>query len=153
MAGGNPKSFGKTYLERAKTYVQGADFAIDDHILKSLLDVSNQDHQVFTANSPYQGGASVPWNQQMMFNYGFQNLAIAHAILGDDPTRAARYDALVQASLDWFFHGGGQKTSTDPKGNAAYDWGYVMGNMGEDSTTEASTWPASGAPMRRAATA
>jgi hypothetical protein len=133
VTGGDPKSFGKTYLERAKTYVQGADFAIDNHILKSLLNVSNQNHQVFSTASPYQPGSPVPWNQQMMFNYGFQNLARAHAILGDDPSRVARYDALVQASIDWFFQGGGEKTSTDAKGNPAYDWGYVMGLMGEDS--------------------
>jgi hypothetical protein len=130
---GDPKSFGKTYLDRARSYVQGADFAIDNHILKSLLDVSQANHQYFSAASPYQGGSPVPWNQQMMFNYGLQNLAAAHAVLGDEPSRVTRYDALVQASIDWFFQGGGEKTATDPKGNPAYDWGYAPGGMGEDS--------------------
>jgi len=51
----------------------------------------------------------VPWNQQMMFNYGFQNLAVAHSVLADDPPRTARYDALVQASMDWFFQGAGAR--------------------------------------------
>jgi hypothetical protein len=133
VGSGDPHHFGQTYLDRAKRYVQEADFAIDNHILKSLVDVSNQDRQHFSTASPYQGGKPVPWNQQMMFNYGFQNLAASHAVLGDDPARVARYDALVQASMNWFFHGGGAIVRTDSKGNPSYDWGYAPGGMGEDS--------------------
>jgi len=39
----------------------------------------------------------------MMFNYLFSNMAIAHAIPADDPSRVARYDTIVQANLNWFF--------------------------------------------------
>jgi hypothetical protein len=133
VGSGDPHHFGQTYLERAQRYVKEADFAIDNHILKSLLNVSNQDRQTFSTASPYQGGKPVPWNQQMMFNYGFQNLAASHAILGDDPARVVRYDALVQSSYSWFFHGGGSVTRTDSRGNSSYDWGYAPGGMGEDS--------------------
>jgi hypothetical protein len=130
---GDPKGYGATYLERAKKYVTEADFALDGHILRSLVDLSNQNHQYFAAGSPYMGGAPVPWNQQMMFNYGLQNLAAAHAILADDPARTARYDAIVQASLDWFFQAG-STLKTDAAGNPAYDWAYtVPSSDGEDS--------------------
>ena len=130
---GDPHGYGATYLARAKTFMQGGDAAIDGHILKSLLDLTNSDHQYFSTAGPYQPGNPVPWNQQMMFNYGFQNLAIAHEILGDDPTRAAHYRQIVQDSLNWFFTSG-VTVYTDSAGNTAYNWGYAMPSItGEDS--------------------
>lgn len=130
---GDPNGYGATYLERARTFVAGADAAVDGHILTSLLDLSNSNRQYFSLDGPYQPGHAVPWNQQMMFNYGFQNLAAAHEILGDDPARVARYDAIVQTSMDWFFSY--RVTSyVDALGNMAYNWGYSPGqNGGEDS--------------------
>ncbi|HEU5342537.1 chitobiase/beta-hexosaminidase C-terminal domain-containing protein [Edaphobacter sp.] len=122
---GDPDGYGTTYLARAKTYVAGGDAAIDGHILKSELDLSNSDHQYFAASDPYKGGTPVPWNQQMMFDYGFQNLAIAHDILGDDPARAAQYHQIVQDSINWFFSAG-YTSYTDNAGNTAYSWGYSM---------------------------
>ncbi|HZY63993.1 MAG TPA: chitobiase/beta-hexosaminidase C-terminal domain-containing protein [Edaphobacter sp.] len=130
---GDPDGYGATYLARAKTYVQGADTAIDGHILKSLLDLSHSDHYYFSSAGPYKPGQPVPWNQVMMFNYGFQNLAIAHDILGDDPTRAAHYHQMVQDNINWFFTSG-VTSYTDSAGNTAYNWGYAMPNTtGEDS--------------------
>jgi hypothetical protein len=134
VGGGDPKGYGATYLARAERYVKEADFTLDGHILKSLLDTSSQDHQMWAAALPVEGGHEVPWNQQMMFNYGFQNLAIDHAILADDPARVARYDALVQATADWFFKGGGATTKTDAKGNPAYLWGYQPTSGLEDNS-------------------
>ncbi|MEI9979752.1 MAG: hypothetical protein WDN23_12300 [Edaphobacter sp.] len=115
---GDLHHYGATYLARAKTYVAEADVAIDGHILKSLLDLSHDDRQYFSAASPYKGGTPVPWNQQMMFNYAFQNLVTAHAILKDDPTRLARYKKIVSTSLDWFFNES-QQSYTDKLGNLA----------------------------------
>jgi len=129
---GDPYGYGATYLARAQTFVAGGDAAIDGHILARLLDLSNGNRQYFAQDSPYQPGHPVPWNQQMMFNYGFENLAIAHEILGDDPGRVALYDGLVQTSMNWFFS---QVTSyTDSAGNTSYDWGYAPSQSGgEDS--------------------
>lgn len=125
---GDPHGYGTTYLERAKTFMHGADYAIDNHILKDELDLSNNDHQYFSVNDPYKPGQAVPWNQQMMFNYGFENLATAHEILGDDPGRVSRYRQIVQDSFNWFFSEGVQ-TITDPDGRQAYLWGYQMPNI------------------------
>jgi hypothetical protein len=136
VAIGDPHGYGATYLERARTFVQGADFAIDNHILKYELDLSNGDHQYFSANDPYKPGQPVPWNQQMMFNYGFQNLATAHELLADDPARVTHYRQIVQDSFNWFFTSGVQ-TYTDPDGRPAYNWGYAMPSIGGEDQNHA----------------
>lgn len=128
---GDPHGYGSTYYKRALTFVHSADAAIDGHILKSLLDMSHQDRQYFSAAGPYKPGQPVPWNQQMMFNYGFQNLAICHTILHDDAQRAARYHQIVEDSLHWFFTT--VITYTDKKGNPAYNWAYAPDTREEDS--------------------
>ncbi|KAF9375937.1 hypothetical protein CPB97_011146, partial [Podila verticillata] len=120
----DPHDYGKTYLDRAKTYVKQADCSIDGHILKSQLTIDNKGRQYFSMKDPYKSGEAVPWNQQMMFNYGFYNLAISHEILGNAPDRVTHYDALVQASVDWFFSV--VVSYKDKKGNVAYNWNYNL---------------------------
>ena len=128
----DPHGYGATYLERAKTFVAGADFAVDHHILKDELDLSNKGRQYFSAKDPYKSGQPVPWNQQMMFDYAFQNLAAAHELLKDAPERVVRYRRIVQDSVDWFFSEG-VKTYKDKDGNQAYNWGYALpSTAGED---------------------
>ncbi|UTH73608.1 hypothetical protein [Chromobacterium sp. IIBBL 290-4] len=131
VAGGDPHHFGATYLQRAKTYLAEADKTMDQHILKSLLTMKDG-HMYFADNSPYQTGKPVPWNQQMMFDYGFMNLAQAHDLLKDDPARVQRYDAIVKSNLDWFFQSGLTRY-TDQAGKAAYNWAYAIpATGGED---------------------
>lgn len=131
---GDPHHYGATYLERAKTYLEEADVAMSDHILKSLLDLSDNNRMYFAKDSPYMGGKPVPWNQQMMFNYAFQNLRAAHHLLADNSTLEKTYESTMAASLDWFFNGGGVRTATSDAGNPVYDWGYTMPKTsGEDS--------------------
>ena len=131
---GDPHGYGATYLSRAKTYLSQADYAMSNHILSSLLDLSNDNKMYFAKASPYKGGDAVPWNQQMMFNYAFQNLCSAHRILGDNATLLAKYKGIIISSLAWFFTGGGSQNKTSDKGNTIYDWGYAMPDTGgEDS--------------------
>ncbi|KAI1383999.1 uncharacterized protein F4822DRAFT_433949 [Hypoxylon trugodes] len=131
---GDPNNYGATYVERAKTYLKEADTAMNNHILKRLLDVSNGNKMYFAKDAPYMGGNPVPWNQQMMFNYAFLNLVNAHKILNDNPTLAGKYKSILSASIDWFFKGGGAVTKKSKKGNPIYDWGYTMPKTsGEDS--------------------
>jgi len=130
---GDPHAYGKTYLKRAKKYVAGADFAWDNHIFKSLLDLSGANLYKFSSAGPYKPGEPVPWNQQMMFNYGLQNLAECHWILGDDPARATRYQGIVQANMNSFF-ATGVVAYTDPDHRTAYNWAYALpSKTGEDS--------------------
>lgn len=134
---GDPHGYGRTYLRRARHYVQQADVVVDGHILNGLLDLSHDGHQYFSAASPYKGGTPVPWNQQMMFNYAFQNLATAHQLLKDSPARVVRYRKLVADSMDWFFTQGCQ-TLTDKDGRPAYNWGYALPSRGGEDATHAS---------------
>lgn len=134
VSAGDPHQFGATYLDRARTYVKQADFAVDHHILKGLLDLSHHNHQYFAADSPYKGGTPVPWNQVMMFNYGFQMLSTAHTLLQDDAARANRYHQIVADNITWFFTDGVQDV-TSKQGRPAYNWGYALpAKGGEDST-------------------
>ncbi|MDE1175348.1 MAG: hypothetical protein PW789_01935 [Edaphobacter sp.] len=133
---GDPHHFGSTYLERARTYVRHADFVIDHHVLDGLLDLSHDDHQYFSAASPYKGGSAVPWNQVMMFNYGFQMLASAHAMLHDAPARATRYHRIVADNIEWFFTAG-VRTVTTKRGRQAYDWGYALPSQGGEDCVHA----------------
>jgi hypothetical protein len=142
VAIGDPHGFGATYLARGKTFLAGVDAAIDGHILRSQLDLSDHNHYHFASADPYKGGLPVPWNQTMMFNYLFSNAAWSHAILGDDPARVTRYDAIVQANLDWFFTTG-SSSYTDKAGNTAYNWAYTLPNTtGEDA--EEGQWDVDG---------
>src|SRR5262245_52832024 len=94
---------GTTYLARAQRFVAEADRSLDEHVLSDLLDLSDRDRMYWASGNPGMTG-SVPWNQQAMFTYALQQLAAVHLRLGDR-ARAARYDAIVQAGVDWFFSG------------------------------------------------
>ncbi|MEG9436259.1 hypothetical protein JAO29_08785 [Edaphobacter sp. HDX4] len=133
---GDPHHFGATYLDRAKTYVKQADFAIDHHILNGLLDLSHGNHQYFAAGSPYKGGTPIPWNQVMMFNYGFQMLSSAHTLLHDDAARATRYHQIVADNIPWFFTEGVQNVTTR-QGRSAYNWAYALPARGGEDCTHA----------------
>ncbi|KAI0901426.1 hypothetical protein F4806DRAFT_501727 [Annulohypoxylon nitens] len=123
----NPHGYGKTYWERANRYLREAQFTIDQHVLKSQLNIS--DHQRMYYN-PQPGttipnGRPVPWNQQMMFNEAFQNLADAYRLLGSNKSLVSKYDNLIKTSIDWFFRGpGGAVSKKSQKGTQVYEWAY-----------------------------
>jgi len=130
---GDPRHYGKTYLARAKNYVAEADYAWDHHVAASLLDLSGNNLYRFSSAGPYKPGEPVPWNQQMMFNYGLQNLAEAHRLLADDAGRVTRYEGIVRNNLDSFF-ATGATTYTDSDGHTAFNWAYALpSKSGEDS--------------------
>lgn len=133
---GDPHHFGATYLDRAKTYVKQADFAVNQHILNGLLDLSHQNHQYFAVGSPYKGSTPVPWNQVMMFNYGFEMLSTAHSLLHDDAARASRYHQIVADNIAWFFTDGVQDITTK-KNRPAYNWAYALPAKGGEDCTHA----------------
>ena len=129
VADGDPHKFGATYRQRAVRYVREMDRTTDTFILKWL--VRPDTHRYYFPNSPLYdtstkpgaGDRPVPWNQQMMLNNGFQRLAECHALLGDDADRAKRYEAVVKASVDWFFSNVQRVTVKD---HVCYKWVYVF---------------------------
>ncbi len=132
---GDVYGHGMTYGQRAATFIAEGDFTYSHLLFTNILNLANGNEYYFSATSPYMTNSVVPWNQQMMFSYGLQNLAGAHAILNDNPSLVTQYDGDVQANLNWFFNSSTTKqTYTDAAGNSAYNWAYnPSGNAGEDS--------------------
>lgn len=119
---------GGTYRERALRYVREGDRSIDTFVMKWLVRPDSlrffmPDSEAYdAATRPGSARLPVPWNQQTMLNNGFIRLAECHALLGDDPARVKRYDAIVQASVDWFFEKA-QRITVD--GHECYRWTYA----------------------------
>ena len=119
---------GGTYRERALRYVHDLDQTIDTFVLKWLvrpdsLRFFTPESQAYDAASrPGSANLPVPWNQQTMLNNGFIRLAECHALLGDDPERVKRYEAIVQASVGWFFEKAQRITVN---GHECYRWTYA----------------------------
>src|SRR6202021_144055 len=63
-------------------------------------------------------------NRQMMFTSGFQRLAEAHTILGDNPSLVAQYNAIVQATINQDLTGMVHYDQYTKNGQTVYDWGY-----------------------------
>lgn len=135
---GDPYGYGTTYLERAKKFLSEADYSMSNHILSRLLDLSRDNRMYFANDSAYKPGDPVPWNQQMMFNYAFQNLYDAHVALGNETALAARYEKIMNASLNWFFEGGGSTTTSDEAGNKVYEWQYAVGSSSAEDSNHGS---------------
>jgi hypothetical protein len=128
VAGGDPFKYGATYRERAIRYVREMDRTIDSFILKWMVNPRTLRYQFpdsplyEAAARPGSAAAPVPWNQQAMLNNGFQRLAECHILLGDDTSRVKRYDAIVKASVDWFFS---MVQRVTVQGHLCYKWAYV----------------------------
>ncbi len=124
----DPKGFGATYRQRAVRYVRELDRTMDSFVLKWLVRADTlryytPDSTLYEAiTRPGTRNKPVPWNQQTMLNHGFQRLAECHTLLGDDPERVKRYEAIVKASVDWFFSNAQRVTV---KGHTCYNWAYV----------------------------
>lgn len=125
---GDPHHLGATYRERAVRYVRDLDYTTDSFTVKWF--VRPETHRLYTPASPHYDAATrpgsadrpVPWNQQTMVTNGFQRLAECHTLLGDDPARVKRYEAVVQAFVDWFFE---MAQRIDVNGRVCYRWTYA----------------------------
>lgn len=120
----DPYDHGRTYGQRAATFLAEADDVYSSTVFPYYLDLSISNRMYWPANIPNQSGA-VPWNQQAMFTWGMMYSAAAHVILGDNPTLVAQYDSILNAAFNWFFNDSSSHSIfTTTQGNAAYRWGY-----------------------------
>jgi hypothetical protein len=123
--------YGKTYKERALTYVREMDRTMDTFVVPWFVSTNgNQfrwpDTPLYTFN---HGGTPIPWNQQTMLGDGFLRLAECHELLGDDAARVKKYYEIIHANMNWFLsdlHPG------EKNGHPIYDWGYSSGRKSED---------------------
>jgi autotransporter-associated beta strand protein len=132
---GDPYGYGATYLQRATSYLAKSDDANNEYFLKWFI----------------QPGASLivaptnaAWvalnenvnaiNRQMMFTSGFQRLAEAHELLGDNPALAAQYNAIVQATVNLCLSGMVNFDTYTTNGQRVYDWGYYPTSDAPEAT-------------------
>jgi hypothetical protein len=135
---GDPHRYGKTYKERALTYVREMDRTIDTFILPNFVSATDSNHYRWPESDLYRAlgpryqtapGKPIPWNQQTMLSGGFLRLADCHELLGDAPDRVKRYNEIVGANMDWFL---GDLHPYEHNGRTVYDWGYSAGRKSED---------------------
>ena len=129
---GDPNGFGATYKARAIKYIKEGDYVMDNWILPRFIRTSESNHYYFPgAPNTYKPLEPAPWNQAWMLTDGFVRLTECHLILGDDPTRVANYDAIVQPNIDWFF--ANLKANTSKAGTACWTWAYALPTGIEDA--------------------
>jgi hypothetical protein len=135
---GDPRGYGRSYRERALTYVREMDRSLDTFILPNFVSATDSNHYRWPESDSYRAlgpryqtapGKPVPWNQQTMLSGGFLRLAECHEILRDDPARVAKYYGIVRANMDWFL---GDLHPDTRDGRTVYDWGYSQGRRSED---------------------
>jgi hypothetical protein len=134
---GNPHTNGATYFQRAQTYVAQMDFTQDAYMLKWFINSANQIVAPSSNAWTSLGETVSAYNRQMMFLNGFQRLSECHQLLGDNATRVAKYDAIVQATINIFIAAQQPYTTN---GVSAYNWTYAPGSGGSEDNTLHSTY-------------
>lgn len=132
---GNPYGYGATYFQRATNYLGKCDQANEEYSLvwfiqkgtSLIVPPTNAAWLAFDENVTAN-------NRQMMFTSGFQRLAEAHQILGDNPALAAQYNAIVQATINQDLAGMVDFDPYTAKGQTVYDWGYYPASDAPEAT-------------------
>jgi len=117
---GDPNRFGATYLQRARSYVARTDEANDLYSYKYF--VTNQNLIRNPSNWPRGFHTMEAINIQMMLVGGYQSDAEAHELLGDDPARVAKYNAVVRTAVRECLDG--MKHAYTINDHTVYKWGY-----------------------------
>jgi hypothetical protein len=128
---GDVKGYGATYKARALKYIEQADYVNDVWILPRFVRVS--DNKLYFPGAPntYKPNEAAPWNQLFMVTNSMIRLVQCHLLLSDAPARVTKYDAIVQANVDWFK--ANLTAVTSKLGSACYNWKYAIGGSVEDT--------------------
>jgi autotransporter-associated beta strand protein len=116
---GNPYDYGVTYLQRATNYVGKCDEANDEY---DYVFVTSTNTIRDPPNWPSGFHTMEAINIQMMMMGDFQRLAQCHELLGDNPPRVARNDAIVKAAATECLLG--MEHSYTTNGHLVYKWYY-----------------------------
>lgn len=133
----DPLHLGKTYLERARSYVRECNVTLDSFILAwSVKTLSGGEKRIYFSDAPelkrLEGRASkdagkpIPWNQQFMLVRGLTRLSAAMESLHEDARRVACYDKISQGCVDWFVS---TLHQTNLNGEVAYTWSYAPNDL------------------------
>jgi hypothetical protein len=132
----DPLHLGRTYIERARSYIRESNFTIDSFILPwSVKEMTNGVLRMYFSDSPElkrmggragnEAGRPIPWNQQFMLVRGLVRLAEDMQALNEDTNRIALYDKISRCSLNWFTS---ELHQTNINGEVAYTWSYMAGD-------------------------
>lgn len=136
---GNPYGYGATYFQRATNYLAKCDEANDEYSLQWFIKPSTGVIIAPTSSAWTTFDENVDAiNREMMFMSGFQRLAEAHEILGDNPSRVAQYDNIVKTNVAICLKGminypGNPRTAN---GQTIYKWGYYPTSTSGAEATE-----------------
>ncbi|KAK4055976.1 hypothetical protein OIO90_002970 [Microbotryomycetes sp. JL221] len=124
----------ETYLQRALTYIEHGDMALDRYLILYFLDPA-RDWGLIQPDDPRWNlvgdignlpGDPLPWNRRMIMLHGFLRLAAAHELYpAFDQKRVAFYDHIVQLNVQAFLASLNETTSV--QGRPTYEWYYVDG--------------------------
>jgi hypothetical protein len=118
---GDPHGYGATYKARALKYISMSDKSNDEYLLKYF--VRPESNLIRNpVGWPISFHTMEAINIMAMLDGAFQRLAECHEILGDDPGRVARYDAIVKASMGESLQG--MKHAYQVNGQTVYKWYY-----------------------------
>ena len=120
--------FGKTYLERAKTYVNECQKSAETTIVPWYVRKTRDGYRLIHPESKVywkycESAGPVPWNQQQCIIGGLLRLAQCHRLLNDGNTNIAYYEKITGDAADWFFS---NAKLVSVNGTNCYDWGYVF---------------------------
>jgi len=129
---GDPNGFGLNYKARALKYIHEGDFVMDNWIIPRFIRTGESNHYYFPgAPNTYKSSEPAPWNQAWLLTDGFVRLTECHEILKDDPSRVAKYDAIVKPNIQWFFNS--CKPNVSPAGSECRTWAYALPKGMEDT--------------------
>jgi protein-S-isoprenylcysteine O-methyltransferase len=120
--------FGRTYLDRAKTYVNECQRSAETTIVPWYVRSTREGYHLIHPVSRAYWNASVsegpvPWNQQQFIVGGLLRLAQCHRLLNDGNTNIAYYEKITGHAADWFFS---TAMLVSAQGRICYDWSYVV---------------------------
>jgi len=122
-------SYGKTYLERAKTYVRECQKSAETTIVPWYLHKAAEgyrlirpDVQAYVKSSGGDTGP-LPWNQQQCVVGGLLRLAQCHRLLKDGDPNIETYEQITRDAAAWFFD---SCRLVKAKGKNCYQWSYMQ---------------------------
>jgi MYXO-CTERM domain-containing protein len=129
---GDPHGYGRTYRERARTYATLCGEANDEYAARYFAQPGTNLIRN-PPNWPKGFHTMEAINIQMMVDGGFQRDAEVHELLGGDPARVARYDAIVKTSVRECLDGM-KRAAYAAAGHTVYKWDYYPWRPGGGET-------------------
>jgi MYXO-CTERM domain-containing protein len=128
-------NLGATYRERARGYLREVRVTLDQFLTPHFVEPMTR-RFIWPVHPNYGDGSeksvrargkTIPWNQNTMMASGYQNVAEALALLGEDAGTVTEYHAIVKAFTDGFF---AKITRYMAMDQPVYNWSYASDDVG-----------------------